>query len=66
MMDGACHERPLEASRTAIARDMVHSQRLHTRERRGRSGANTDERHETHGEGAMDVIGSKPEPVLRQ
>jgi hypothetical protein len=52
MMDGRVRlYRRLEASRTAIARGMAHSQRAHTRERRDRSCANAYERHETHGEG---------------
>jgi hypothetical protein len=34
-----------------LARGIVHSERPHTRERRGRSDANADARHETHGEG---------------
>jgi len=61
-MGGAHWERRLEALRSAIARGIGHGQRPKTHTPRGRSGANTDERHETHGEGEFYVrVGKRRE-----
>ena len=49
----------LEASRAASARGIGQCRRPDTGKRRGRSCANTDERHETHGEGAIEVMVGK-------
>src|SRR5262249_47676092 len=56
----------LEASRAASARGRVHCRRPNTRERRDRSGANAYERHDTHGEGKVDMmVGTLREDMRR-